>query len=255
MKIGDAVRATSVIAILLIPPIFSSAQDKSIGDVAREAHAEKSEARHAKKIVTDDDLGPNRGPVTETDDPVTVVREAWRAFLADAWHTCRMEETNDSGTGSIIQSLIEVQGRDRLHMVINRQGGPQPGRLEIIFVGKDIYNRNASGHWEKYTTTTGALRRSPFDNLLEIVDDGRLKLVRRETIDGSPSFVYENKYHPGGVSMRDTTVDIWIGANNHRIHKAQTLNSETLSLNTAPLVNRDTTTCSYGSMPQIEPPI
>jgi hypothetical protein len=82
MKISDAVRATPVVAILLITSRFCSAQDKPIGDVAREARAQKSEAHHAKKVVTNDDLSSDRGPVQESDDPVTVVREAWRAFLA-----------------------------------------------------------------------------------------------------------------------------------------------------------------------------
>src|SRR5712692_6041137 len=140
MKISDAVRATPVVAILLIASTFCSAQEKPIGDVAREARAQKSEAHHAKKVVTNDDLSSDRGPVQESDDPVTVVREAWRAFLADAGHTCHGELTNNSGPGSVETSLLEAQGQDRIHMVINGHGGPA-GDSEVIFIGNDKYGR------------------------------------------------------------------------------------------------------------------
>lgn len=133
MKISDAVRATSVVAILLIAPRFCSAQDKPIGDLAREAQAQKSEAHHAKKLITDDDIGPDRGAIHETDDPVTVIRDAWRAFLADAGHTCHGELTNNSGPGSVVKSLIEAQGPDRIHMVIKGPYGPA-GDSEVIVI-------------------------------------------------------------------------------------------------------------------------
>jgi hypothetical protein len=56
MKISDAVCATSVVAIFLTASRFCSAQDKPLGDVAREARAQKSEAHHANKVATNDDL-------------------------------------------------------------------------------------------------------------------------------------------------------------------------------------------------------
>jgi hypothetical protein len=194
-----------------------------------------------------------RGPVHETDDPVTVVREAWRAFLADDGRTCHEEVTNNSGPGSLEETLIEVQGPDRIHMVGNNQGGPNPGHSEFIFIGNDKYFRFGNGSWQKYPATK-YLGKIPFGNLSEIVEDNGLKLVRGETIEGSPTFLYENTYHPGGVSIRNTTDDIWIGANDHRIRKAQSLFSETQTV-TAPIVTRDTITCSYGPVPGIKPPI
>jgi hypothetical protein len=255
MKISGAVRATPVVAILLITSRFCSAQDKPIGDVAREARAQKSEAHHAKKVVTNDDLSSAGGPVQESDDPVTVVREAWRAFLADAGHTCHGELTNNSGPGSVETSLLEAQGQDRIHMVINGHGGPA-GDSEVIVIGNDKYGRFGTRPWQKYTNyVPGEI---PFARLSEIVYDSGLKLVRRETIGGSLTFVYENKYHPGGVNIRNTTDDIWIGANDHRLLKAQMLFTESYSTTgsmTASWVTRYTVTCSYGPVPEIKPPI
>jgi hypothetical protein len=255
MKISAAVHVTSVVAILLISPWSCSAQDKPMGDVASEARAQKSGAHHAKKLITDDDIGPDRGVVHETDDAVTVVREAWRAFLADGGHTCHGELTNNSGPGSVETSLLEAQGQDRIHMVINGHIGPA-GDSEVIFIGNDKYGRFGTRPWQRYTNyVPGEI---PFARLSDIVYDSGLKLVRRETIEGSLTFLYENKYHPGGVNIRNTTDDIWIGANDHRLRKAQMLFTETHSITasmTALGITRYTVTCSYGPVPEIKPPI
>jgi hypothetical protein len=252
MKLSDVVRVTSVVAILLIASTSCSAQDKPIGDVAREARAQKSEAHHAKEVVTNDDLSPDSGPVRESDDPVKVVREAWRVFLAAAGRTCHGELANNSGPGSVERSLLEAQGQDRIHMVIHGSRGPAEDS-EAIFIGDDKYGRFGNGPWKKYANyVPGEI---PFARLSEIAYDSGLKLVRRETIEGSLTFLYENKYHPGGVNIRNTTDDIWIGANDHRIFKAQMLFTETAPFTGASAVTRYTVTCSYGPVPEIKPPI
>jgi hypothetical protein len=251
MKIREAIRATLVAAILLIPASSSWAQDQPIGDVARAAREERSQAQHAKKQITDDDIGPDRGPIHETDDPVTVVRDAWRAFLADAGHTCHGEFTNNSGPRWLETSLIEAQGPDRIHMA--KHGGTA-GDSEVISIGNDKYSRFGTQPWQKYTEY--APGEIPFARLAEIAYDSGLKLVRRETIEGSPTFLYESQYHAAGVSIR--TDDIWIGANDHRLRKAQMLLTETHSITTlmtASGVTRYTITCSYGPVPEIKPPI
>ena len=252
MKISDTVRVTSLIGILLTASRFCSAQDKPIGDVAREARAQKSE-HHAKKVLTNDDLSPDQGPVQESDDPLTVVRGAWRNFLADAGHTCQGKLTNNSGPGSVETSLLEAQGQDRIHMVTH---GPW-GDSELIFIGNDKYGRLGARPWQKYANYyPGEI---PFGRLSEIANDSGLKLVGRETIEGSLAFLYENTYHPGGVSIRNTTDDIWIGANDHRIRKAQMLFTETPPFPTASraasTVRRYTLTCSYGPVAEIKPPL
>jgi len=255
MKIKGAIQVALAAAFVLILASPSFAQDQPIGDVARATREEKSQVRHAKKQITDDNFGPDRGPVRETDDPVTVVREAWRVFLADSGHSCHGELTNNSGPGSVITSLIEAQGTDRIHMVTNAHGAPQ-GDSEVIVVGNDKYARFGSLPWQKYAGfVPGEI---PFARLGEITYDSGLKFIRRDVIAGVSTFLYENSYHPGDVSIRNTTEDIWIGADDHRIRKAQSVFTETHSpvgVAIAPTVTRYTITCSYGSVPEIKPPI
>ena len=70
------VRRVAHIALMVAGVLISAgtlfAQDTPIGDVARQARAEKAQAAHAKKAVTDEDLGPQLAPVSETDDPAQV---------------------------------------------------------------------------------------------------------------------------------------------------------------------------------------
>lgn len=138
-------------------------------------------------------------------------------------------------------------------MLINGHGGPA-GDSEVIVIGNDKYGRFGTRPWQKYTNyVPGEI---PFARLSEIAYDSGLTLIRRETIEGSPTFLYENKYHPGGVSIRNTTDDIWIGANDHRLRKAQMLFTETdPTSTTARHVTRYTVICSYGPVPEIKPPI
>jgi len=136
-------------------------------------------------------------------------------------------------------------------MVTNGHGGPA-GDSETIVIGNDIYDRFGTRPWQKDTYNLHA--EIPFAGLSAIVYDSGLKLVRREMIGGSITFVYENKYHPGGVSIRKTTDDIWIGANDHRLLKVQTLFTETPPF-TGSTIERYTVTCAFGPVPEITPPI
>lgn len=88
MKTRDAARLAMTVAAILISAMLLSAQDTPMGDVARQARAEKLQAPHSNKVVTNEDLGPQLSPVAETDDPAHVVNKARRAWVADTPRTC-----------------------------------------------------------------------------------------------------------------------------------------------------------------------
>lgn len=195
----------------------------------------------------------DRGPVHENEDPATVVKKAWHIFLKEDGRTCHEEVTNNSGPGSREQTLIETHGRERIRLVIDKQGSADPGHSEFIFIGADRYFRFGDAAWQKFPAKQ-YMGPIPLAMLSYIVDDTALKLARRETIEGVPTFLYENTYHPLGLSLQTTTDDIWIGADDHRIRKAQTLFSQTLVMSEA-IATRTTITCSYGPVPEIKAPI
>jgi hypothetical protein len=256
MRIREAARVALIVATLVISAKVLSAQDAPIGDVARQARAEKSQAQHANKVVTDEDLGPQQGPVSETDDPAQVVNKARRAWMAAAPPTCRHEVSNTSGPGSSAESLREIAGPDRMHLLVNRRGGMDPGRTEIFLIGDAMYSRTGTAPWRK-DPATGSGGTSGFNWLPEALmgeyGSGELKLVRRDAVAGSPTFLYETKFHPGGVAFRDRTIDFWIGANDNLLRKIDMLTKETAP-GMGGIEDRETITCSYGPVPEIKPP-
>jgi hypothetical protein len=233
----------------------SAAQDVPLGDVARAARAEKSQAPHTSKVLTNENFGPHLEPVHENQDPAEVVNKSRAAALADTAHTCRREVTGNSGPGTSAEIVTEIAG-DRAHMVINRAGGPGAERDELIWIGDDAYYRKDDGPWQKnvsagtFPTQTSGL---PAD--MEMRYSGEtFKLVRRETIDGSPTFLYETRFHPPGVTADDRTIDIWIGANDHLPRKVQMRDVATAP-NPPGIIDLETTTWSYGPVPEIKPPM
>jgi hypothetical protein len=258
MKIRQAVHVALMVAGVLISAKLLPAQDAPMGDVARQARAAKAQAPHANKVVTDEDLGPQLVPVAETDDPAQVVNKARHAWIAGTPRSCRHEISNTSGPGSSAESLWEIAGPERTHLVVNRRGGMDPGRTELIRVGDDMYSRTGTGPWRKDSTVAGGPTGTQFNWLPEALAgeyaSGELKLVRRDIIAGSPTFQYETKFHPGGVAFQDRTIDFWIGANDNLLRKIEMLTKQT-----APgmrgIEDGETITCSYGAIPEIKPPI
>jgi hypothetical protein len=254
MKIEEAIGIALTVASILISAGLLSAQDQPLGDAGRQARAAKSSSPHATKVVTNEDVGP--GPVSETDAPALVVNKARRAWVADTPRTCREVSTNNSGPGSSVEGLREMAAPDRGHIVVTRRGGSDPGHSELIVIGKDLYSRTGTGPWRKDSAEGSPIPMPTFYNLPEALmsDYSSLKLVRRDTIAGSPTFLYETKFHPGGVAFRDRTIDFWIGANDNLVRKIDTLTKETAPTSGG-IEERETMTCSYGQVPEIKPPI
>ena len=267
MKIRESVRIASIVAAISICAGLSAAQDTSLGDIARKARADKADSPHAGKVVTNEDFGPHLVPIAENEDPADVVNKAHAAIVADTLHTCHREISNNSGPGSTTESVTEVAAPDRGRMVIDRRGGPGPGHTEMIVIGTDVYYRDGTGPWQKTAAATRLPTASPFSGVPDGLSRGytpglptqgpwgtNIHFVQRETINGVPTFLYEDQFHPGGVGIRTQTDDIWVGANDHLPRKAQTVLVESAP-GTAPITQRDTMTCSYGSAPKIDPPM
>ena len=254
MKIREAVHVALMIAgVISSGSLF--AQDEPIGDVARQARAEKAQAAHAKKTVTDEDLGPQLAPVFETDDPAQVVNKARRAWMTDMPRSCHEFSSSSSGPGSSNESSREMAGPNQIRIVGNRRGGSDSGHNELIVIGSDLYSRNGTGPWRKDSAAgLGAMPHWLPEALAGDYATGELKLVRREAAGGVPAFLYETKLHPGGVAFRDTTTDFWVGANDNLLRKIDTVTKETGPSGGGVQV-RYTVTCSYGLVLEIKPPI
>jgi hypothetical protein len=255
MKIRGAAHVALTVAGVVMSAGILLGQETPMGDVARQARAEKSQAPHAKKAVTDEDFGPQLSPVSETDDPAQVVNKARRAWMTDMPRTCREFSSTNSGSGSSNESLREMAAPDHTRIVVDRRSGSDPGRSELILIGSDIYSRNGTAPWRKDSAAgLAGLQQWLPEGLLSEYATGELKLIRRDAAGGAPAFLYESKLHPGGVAFRDTTIDFWVGTNDNLLRKIESVTKETGPSGGGVEV-RYTVICSYGLVPEIKPPI
>ncbi len=255
LKIREAAHIALMVAGVLISSGILFAQDTPIGDVARQARADKAQAAHAKKTVTDEDLGPQLAPVSATDDPAQVVNKARRAWMTDMPRSCREFSSSGGAPGSTNESTRDMAGPNQIRIVGDQRGGADSGHNELIVIGSDFYRRNGTGPWRKDSAAgLGAMPHWVPAPLAGDYASGELKLVRRDAAGGAPAFMYETKVLPGGAAFGDTTTGIWVGANDNLIRKIDILTKETGPSGGA-VQKRYTITCSYGSIPEIRAPI
>jgi hypothetical protein len=238
--------------------ISSAAQDKPLGDVAREARANKTPSPGGKVYTNEDsNAAPPAAPLTAADDPLDVVNKARDLLLRDTAHSCRREASGNSGPGWSDNRFIEV-GPDRLH-IFTTGGGPKPERTEYIVVNGHVYYRGGMGPWQRPNQIGwDEARLAQFLQAEELPDvlkfgygRGNLKFMREEAVDGVPAFLYQYLIHAGDM---ERTISIWVGINDHLPHKTYML-TVTRSALTAPVIWHESTSCTYGVAGDIQPPI
>jgi hypothetical protein len=74
----------SPLAPILIFASVSAAQDVPLGDVARAARTEKSQAPHTSKVLTNEDFGPHLEPVHENESVILVFGESSKVQFGGA---------------------------------------------------------------------------------------------------------------------------------------------------------------------------
>jgi hypothetical protein len=207
---------------------------------------ETSEALDVPQVLTDEDIGPVA--ISVKDNPAEVVNKAAWALIADNMHSCTSERIE----GSLAETVFHVAGPNRVHL-LNRPSDSQPP-YEVIVIGTNQYHHDSDGPWQK-DAQDGlhyliVMHQIPLGFFLGSQNKD-LKLIRRDDIGGSSTFKYEVLLHPAGVITRDTILDIWIGIKDGLPRKYLMRPLEKIFTRT----ERDTFTCSYGNVPDIEPPI
>jgi hypothetical protein len=211
---------------------------------------ETTEAMDTPQVLMDEDSGPVA--VSVKDNPDEVVNKAAWSLVADTAHSCVWEGIDPSYR---TETLMAVAGRpERVHWSRSVQSGNPPPPNEVIVIGTNQYHRDSDGPWQE-----DAEDGSRYVVLINQISMGfwleslkkDLKLIRRDVIDGSPTFKYEALIHPDGFITRDSIVDIWIGIKDGLPRKYL---RRPLQKPLSQRIERDTFTCSYGDM-EIEAPI
>jgi len=222
-----------------------SAQDLSLGDVARQTKIDRSKAPTAKKIFTNEDEAPKA--IAADEDPVEVVHSAALGLLHDYSHRCTLSR-GKGGLAGDDSSVIEVSGPDRLHATWARTH-PEPTQGELILIDNDAFSRQGRDPWKKTDTFEASrLKRYLPQGLQAGYKSGDLKLVGKPSIDGSPTFQYQ--YFVNDTSL-NRTVNLWIGAYDGLPHKTEmrTIDKDSHSS------YDESYSCTYGVRVEIKAPI
>ena len=242
---GLTIAATLGLVALRVSPT-SYAQDRPLGDVARETRSQTAQSKPAKTLT-----GDGQSSVNASDDPLGVITKAAEAMVRDNSHRCHEVSSGNSGPGWTEVVTTEF-GNDRMR-VVGEQGN-QPS--ETIMIGKQGYRKIGSGPWAKidpgemswYQTWTSPATFKLPDELKFGYKPGDLKLIGPEVIKGVSTFHYQFKVRD---SFIDRAVDIWVGAGDGLPRKTEMMTHD-LQMKTS---SHTTTECTYGIEITIEPPM
>lgn len=250
-----------LVALLIAPAAMRWYAQDRVNRVRRQLSAEPyglpyrvetSEALDVPQVLTDEDIGP--GAISVKDNPAEVVNKAAWALIADNMHSCTSERIVHR---TVAETVFHAAGPDRVHLFNRNTPNLQPSN-EVIVIGTDQYHRDADGPWQKDaqdgTHYMIVMHQIPLGFFLGSQNKD-LKLIRRDVIADSPTFKYEVLVSPtpDGIITRDTILDIWIGIKDGLPRKYLMRPAEKIF--NPQLIERDTFTCSYVDVPNIEPPI
>ncbi len=155
-------------------------------------------------------------PITATTDPRGAVTRAMGAMLAAKSYRARWVTSSSSGTNST--TILEYVAPDRYHMVreAERSAG-NINKIETIIVGQKTFMKMGDGPWRKFPVNVGELIAQFRDPKVidELSKSAEIKFVGPDTLDGSPTMVYQYTYSdPQGKGFK-TTAKTWIGVANN----------------------------------------
>jgi hypothetical protein len=244
-----------LLAMLLICGASLSAQDRSLGDVARESRAPKAPSAKAKKVLTDEDSITK--PISDGDEPTEVVTNAFLALARNTSHRCVEEASGNSGPGWSKTSITEIAGPDRTH-VISDEIRPAPRHQEWIWIGDDLFLKEENSPWRKIRNPQMHNYLLPKDvrapakaDLNQQYNGWDTRLVGREVLGGVPVMQYRFSVHTDDFEKIVTT---FVGVNDGLPYKTETWTSSRLGT-TPPITWHDSTSCAFGVGIRIEPPV
>jgi len=240
---------------LLASALPADSQETPLGDVARQSRENKSQSPHAKKVISNEDTEPQA--INPNDAPVEVVARAGDALVRNESHRCNTNSNGNSGPGFEDENIIEVSGKDRVHVIVN-QARPTPSINEIIVIGDDYYRKAGNGPWKKISAQeAGFAGRLTVDSILRPnifkfgFKSGDLKLVGTPLLNGTKTYQYQYIANASNAYDLERTINIWLGANDDLPRRTE---MTTFTPSTGIRWN-ETVSCIYGVSTKIQPPL
>jgi hypothetical protein len=155
--------------------------------------------------------GGGAAAISATDNPHDVMMKAVRAQL-DA-RSFRTHVTTSLGDGPANNMVIEYVAPDRYRMVSEPQtGGAAGGKREFVIVGDAAYIKGPNGQWVKSPIGVADIVKQFRDP--KVIEDMAkatdVKLVGPETLDGTPTLVYQYTQNSVMGMNMTSSVKTWL---------------------------------------------
>ena len=204
--------------------------------------------------------GSAETPVADTktakasSDPRGALAESLNSMLAAKSYRARVVSSSSQGATNVVAEFVAP---DRFHLTTNLEVPGQGNTThETIVVGKDTYVKMGNTPWRKFPANLGDMISKFRDPkmLAELSKGADVKFIGAETLDGSPTFIYQYTFtSPENKDFKGSS-KTWVGMSDNLPRKTETEGE--MNLDGKPVITKTTITYSdFGSDIKIEPPM
>ena len=187
-------------------------------------------------------------------DPRGALAESLNSMLAAKSYRAHVVSSSSRGATNVTAEFVAP---DRFHLTTDLQM-PGQGKTthETIVVGKDTYVKMGNTPWRKFPVNLGDMI-SQFRDPKVVAELGKnadVKFIGAETLDGTPTFIYQYTFNlPQNKDFKGTS-KTWVGMSDNLPRKTETEGE--MNLMGKPVMTKTTITYSdFGSDIKIEPPM
>ncbi|HKP72965.1 MAG TPA: hypothetical protein VJT82_08510 [Pyrinomonadaceae bacterium] len=167
--------------------------------------------------------GSTAAAISPDDKPLDVMTKAMRAqFDAKSF---RAHITSSLAGGADNTMLVEYVAPDRYRMVGEGKMGGKEFKMEYVIVGGASYIKAPTGQWVKSPVDMGGMIKSFRDPKMldELAKTADVKYVGAETLDGTPTLVYQyTQNDPMGMKGLKSTAKTWLSVADGLPRKTET---------------------------------
>ena len=200
--------------------------------------------------------GPDAGAKTAkaSSDPRGALAESLNSMLAAKSYRARVVSSSPQGATNIVAEFVAP---DRFHLTTDLQiPGQGNTKHETIVVGKDTYVKMGNTPWRKFPVNLGDMISKFRDPkvVAELSKGADVKFIGADTLDGTPTFIYQYTFNSAENKDFKGTSKTWVGVTDNLPRKTETEGE--MNLGGKPVMTKTTISYSdFGSDIKIEPPM
>jgi hypothetical protein len=145
------------------------------------------------------------GVISAGDKPLDAMLKAAHAQLDAKSYRAHVEMTMSNGATNTLH--VEYAAPDRYHLSTQSQAAGRQTSIEYIIIGKDTWMKRNDAAWAKFPVDMSSMITAVRDPKMidELAKSAEVRLVGPDTLDGTPTLVYEHTLsNVAGMNIKGT---------------------------------------------------